>query len=118
MAPGASPNFMKQAPAPVSVNLQRPARSTGGGGGGGGCGGGAAATSGSGGALLAQPTSAVKTSNTVAAFAARALHRRICVKPIIRGSNQNNLHFIVGMTNSAPSFAPDGQRAVTVLVLV
>jgi hypothetical protein len=27
-------------------------------------------------------------------------------------------HFIVGMTNSAPSFTPEGQRAVTVLVLV
>jgi hypothetical protein len=25
---------------------------------------------------------------------------------------------IVGMTNSAPSLVPDGQRAVTVLVLV
>ena len=27
-------------------------------------------------------------------------------------------HFIVGMTNSAPSFTPHGQREVTVLVLV
>jgi uncharacterized protein YlxW (UPF0749 family) len=27
-------------------------------------------------------------------------------------------HFIVGMTNSAPSLKPEGQRAVTVLVLV
>ena len=27
-------------------------------------------------------------------------------------------HFIVGMTNSAPSLVPEGQRAVTVLVLV
>ena len=27
-------------------------------------------------------------------------------------------HRIVGMTNSAPSLVPDGQRAVTVLVLV
>jgi len=27
-------------------------------------------------------------------------------------------YFIVGMTNSAPSLTPDGQRAVTVLVLV
>ena len=27
-------------------------------------------------------------------------------------------HFMVGMTNSAPCFIPDGQRAVTVLVLV
>jgi hypothetical protein len=27
-------------------------------------------------------------------------------------------HFIVGMTNSAPSFMPLGQRLVTVLVLV
>ncbi len=27
-------------------------------------------------------------------------------------------YFIVGMTNSAPSLVPDGQRAVTVLVLV
>jgi hypothetical protein len=27
-------------------------------------------------------------------------------------------HFIVGMTNSAPSLTPEGQRAVTVLVLV
>ena len=27
-------------------------------------------------------------------------------------------HFIVGMTNSAPSFTPEGQREVTVLVLV
>ena len=27
-------------------------------------------------------------------------------------------HFMVGMTNSAPSLVPDGQRAVTVLVLV
>src|SRR5581483_309254 len=27
-------------------------------------------------------------------------------------------HFIVGMTNSAPSLTPDGQREVTVLVLV
>jgi hypothetical protein len=29
-----------------------------------------------------------------------------------------NAHFIVGMTNSAPSFTPEGQREVTVLVLV
>ena len=28
------------------------------------------------------------------------------------------LYFIVGMTNSAPSLMPDGQRCVTVLVLV
>ena len=28
------------------------------------------------------------------------------------------LYFIVGMTNSAPSLTPDGQRAVTVFVLV
>jgi len=27
-------------------------------------------------------------------------------------------HFIVGMTNSAPSLTPEGQREVTVLVLV
>jgi hypothetical protein len=27
-------------------------------------------------------------------------------------------YFIVGMTNSAPSLVPEGQRAVTVLVLV
>ena len=27
-------------------------------------------------------------------------------------------HFIVGMTNSAPSLVPDGQRDVTVFVLV
>ena len=27
-------------------------------------------------------------------------------------------YFIVGMTNSAPSLMPEGQRAVTVLVLV
>jgi hypothetical protein len=27
-------------------------------------------------------------------------------------------YFIIGMTNSAPSLAPDGQREVTVLVLV
>ena len=27
-------------------------------------------------------------------------------------------HFIVGMTNSAPSLVPEGQREVTVLVLV
>jgi hypothetical protein len=27
-------------------------------------------------------------------------------------------HFIVGMTNSAPSLMPEGQREVTVLVLV
>ena len=27
-------------------------------------------------------------------------------------------HFIVGMTNSAPSLMPDGQRSVTVFVLV
>src|SRR5262245_37483090 len=27
-------------------------------------------------------------------------------------------YFMVGMTNSAPSLVPDGQRAVTVLVLV
>ena len=27
-------------------------------------------------------------------------------------------HFIVGMTNSAPSLMPDGQRDVTVLVFV
>jgi hypothetical protein len=30
----------------------------------------------------------------------------------------SNSYFIVGMTNSAPSFTPDGQREVTVLVLV
>ena len=28
------------------------------------------------------------------------------------------VQFIVGMTNSAPSLTPDGQREVTVLVLV
>jgi hypothetical protein len=28
------------------------------------------------------------------------------------------IHFIVGMTNSAPSLTPEGQRAVTVLVRV
>jgi hypothetical protein len=27
-------------------------------------------------------------------------------------------HFMVGMANSAPSFTPEGQRAVTVLVRV
>ena len=27
-------------------------------------------------------------------------------------------HFIVGITNSVPSFTPDGQRAVTVFVRV
>ena len=29
-----------------------------------------------------------------------------------------SVHFIVGIANSAPSLVPDGQRAVTVLVLV
>ncbi len=28
------------------------------------------------------------------------------------------IYFIVGITNSAPSFTPEGQREVTVLVLV
>jgi len=35
---------------------------------------------------------------------------RICLMPCG--------YFMVGMTNSAPSLVPDGQRAVTVLVLV
>src|SRR6476619_953775 len=34
-----------------------------------------------------------------------------------RGSCMRCGYFIVGMTNSAPSLVPDGQRAVTVLVL-
>ena len=34
------------------------------------------------------------------------------------GSCPRVSHFIVGMTNSAPSLVPEGQRAVTVLVLV
>ena len=32
--------------------------------------------------------------------------------------NRTGAHFIVGMTNSAPSLMPEGQREVTVLVLV
>ena len=32
--------------------------------------------------------------------------------------HQPTAQFIVGMTNSAPSLTPDGQREVTVLVLV
>ena len=38
----------------------------------------------------------------------RAQHRRL----------YHAAHFIVGITNSAPSLVPEGQRAVTVLVLV
>ena len=33
-------------------------------------------------------------------------------------TKEANDYFIVGMTNSAPSLTPDGQREVTVLVLV
>src|SRR5581483_449800 len=36
---------------------------------------------------------------------------------LIRSARRRR-HFMVGMTNSAPSLVPDGQRAVTVLVLV
>jgi hypothetical protein len=36
----------------------------------------------------------------------------------VSGAHPAALHFIVGMTNSAPSLVPEGQRAVTVLVLV
>ena len=35
-----------------------------------------------------------------------------------RESKNSPRQFIVGMTNSAPSLTPDGQREVTVLVLV
>jgi hypothetical protein len=52
---------MKQPPAPVWLNFQRPPRSTGGGVGGGGGGAGAAAVSGGGG-LVVQPASAARSS--------------------------------------------------------
>src|SRR5262249_38814312 len=35
-----------------------------------------------------------------------------------RGDERGNCYFIVGITNSAPSLMPEGQRAVSVLVLV
>jgi hypothetical protein len=37
---------------------------------------------------------------------------------IIPPLSSNKIYFMVGITNSAPSFVPVGQRDVTVLVLV
>jgi hypothetical protein len=37
---------------------------------------------------------------------------------LVLGQEMLSFHFIVGMTKSAPARVPDGQRAVTVLVLV
>src|SRR5215510_1101461 len=42
------------------------------------------------------------------------LHRCVVLPP----GRMETHHFIVGITNSAPSLMPEGQRAVTVLVLV
>jgi hypothetical protein len=36
----------------------------------------------------------------------------------LAGREKERPYFITGMTNSAPSFTPDGQREVTVFVLV
>ncbi|CAM5584417.1 hypothetical protein ATER59S_05155 [Aquamicrobium terrae] len=44
----------------------------------------------------------------------RTLGKPFSVAPVRRDKN----YFIVGMANSAPSLTPDGQREVTVLVLV
>ncbi len=38
--------------------------------------------------------------------------------PALSAFRNAHLHFMVGITNSAPSLVPDGQREVTVLVLV
>lgn len=45
---------------------------------------------------------------------------RPCHRPTGRwlGLRPTGAHFIVGIENSAPSFRPDGQREVTVLVRV
>jgi hypothetical protein len=43
-------------------------------------------------------------------------HATGMIDPALAG--RTGAHFIVGMTNSAPSFRPDGQREVTVLVRV
>ena len=43
----------------------------------------------------------------------------LCHRGYLRGNPSPILaHFIVGIENSAPSLTPEGQRAVTVLVLV
>src|SRR4051812_38159403 len=98
----ADPNVMEHWPRPGEFNSQRPARSI------------AAAGCVTSGAVLdpgklnpvAQPASA--GSARIRADARRA-GRMSCMR---------SGYFIVGMTNSAPSLVPDGQRAVTVLVLV
>jgi hypothetical protein len=48
--------------------------------------------------------------------ASALLHNAARTRPESEGTP--HAHFIVGMTNSAPSLVPDGQREVTVLVLV
>ena len=72
------------------------------------------------------PVSACSPAQPVsgnANVAARRIARRICslalgVPALALGRDGALPHFIVGMTNSAPSLVPEGQRAVTVLVLV
>ena len=61
--------------------------------------------------------SASKSAEAAMAFALAAERRLSVVTPIM--STKAALpYFMVGMTNSAPSLVPEGQRAVTVLVLV
>jgi hypothetical protein len=49
---------------------------------------------------------------------ALAAERRLSVVTPIMSTKAALPYFMVGMTNSAPSLVPEGQRAVTVLVLV
>jgi hypothetical protein len=134
-APGALPKFIKHPAAPTWLSLQRPPSSIGGGGGGGG-GGGAAAVSGWG-WLPVHPGSAANRTRTIAALIAapQPFRHGFCelVIPLSKAeityqkvpqrrrrepTAYSVPYFMVGMTNSAPCLMPDGQRAVTVLVLV
>jgi hypothetical protein len=60
----------------------------------------------------------VPRRSVLQAASASAVSRNIEVRNAGRRCFMRCDYFIVGMTNSAPSLVPDGQRAVTVLVLV
>jgi hypothetical protein len=77
--------------------------------------------------VSAGPTNIAPTcprqASPVANIAANNAHHGSNVDSVMAGargsrSRRRAHHFIVGMTNSAPSFTPEGQREVTVLVLV
>src|SRR5687767_9307308 len=102
----AAPKFMLHWPRPGWLNSQRPAIAVGGAV---GCG---AAVLGADGVLdpvKLQPAHSPSASSAT-------------IGADTRGAGRMSLmrcgYFIVGMTNSAPSLVPEGQRAVTVLVLV